>query len=107
MNTGDMYHFDGASGRRYLFTRLNPNALSPIVLAHGVYILGRDDAGAITPLYIGEADSVYAEITGTTKWNEAKLRHGADAMFFWLLKDPVARAEAKHDLVAQHHPPLN
>jgi hypothetical protein len=103
-----MYHFDGVSGRRYLFGRTNPNSISPLTLAHGVYILGREEAdGGITPIYIGEADSIYSEITTTTKWNEAKLHHSANAIFCWLLKDPIQRATAKQDLVGQHHPPLN
>jgi hypothetical protein len=102
-----LYHFDGASGRRYLFSRLSPDNISALALAHGVYILGREDSDGITPIYIGEAESVYGEIINTTKWNEAKLDHHANSMFFWLLKDPVSRAEAKRDLVENFHPPLN
>lgn len=99
-------NFSGKSGAIYLFGQANPNDPTTFPMQGGVFIFAKDQPNDIDIIYVGEADSIYGEITKTTLWNTAKSQYWADLIFGRPRPDPLARKAEAQDLIAQWQPPM-
>jgi hypothetical protein len=97
------YPFIGARGETYVYEQIDPTGALP--LEPGCYIFARMGVGGVTPVCIGETDSLpHLLLEGA--WIAAQREHGADQMYFHVrLNSPARRAELE-DLMDFYHPKM-
>jgi hypothetical protein len=105
------YPFQGASGQYYDFALVQ---LPAVPMLSGIFIFAEmvqrnPNWAGFEPetIYIGEAESIYREITTTTLWNIARASHGATLIYVRPRPNAETRRKERDDLVARYRPPMN
>jgi hypothetical protein len=104
-----MYFFDGASGSRYVYGKLDLEKLLALgwSIPSGNFILTKDYNGTVDIVYVGESSDVWNALTLTPIWPEARQSHGANTIYAHPASDAALREREALDLIEQWHPPMN
>ena len=100
---------EGASGRHYDYTPVDPNNIGPLFLAAANYVFLRWNAPTqFKVIYAGEG-SLYEMLTHRqpSLWATAQQKFQATALYARPNGKEESRKEEQNDIVKLHEPPMN